>query len=83
MVPILTRKQLIKIHKAGNTSDRKFLNILKDIEKEAGARLFEDNLEQEIRDSINSWQHLYSVKEVGVDPLMPSRLRRCRERWEH
>ena len=66
VVPILTRKQLIKIHKAGNTSDRKFLNILKDIEKEAGARLFEDNLEQEIRDSINSWQHLYSVKEVEI-----------------
>ena len=25
----------------------------------------------------------FSIKEAGVDPLMPLRIRRCRERWEH
>ena len=66
VVPILTKEQLIKIHKQANTSDRKFIRMLKEIEKEAGTILFEGNLEREIRESIRSWERFYEVKEVEI-----------------
>ena len=65
-MPILTKQQLVKIKKGSSISDRKFIKLLQDIEKEAGQRLFEGNLEKEIRESINSWQEYYKVKEVEI-----------------
>ena len=66
VVPILTREQLIKIKKQASISDRKFIKLLQKIEKEAGQKLFEGNIEREIRDSINSWEQFYEVKEVEI-----------------
>ena len=66
VLPILTKKQLVKIKKGSSISDKKFIKLLQDIEKEAGQRLFEGNLEKEIRESINSWQEYYEVKEVEI-----------------
>ena len=66
VLPILTKKQLVKIKKGSSISDKKFIKLLQDIEKEAGQRLFEGNLEKEIRESINSWQEYYKVKEVEI-----------------
>ena len=66
VVPILTRDQLIKIIKQSSISDRKFLKLLQAIEKEAGTILFEGNLEREIRESMQSWEKFYEVKEVEI-----------------
>ena len=38
----------IKIKKTSSISDRKFVKLLQEIEKEAGQRLFEGNLDKEI-----------------------------------
>ena len=66
IVPILTKKQLVKLKKKSSISDRNFIKLLQDIENEAGQRLFEGNLKKEIRESINSWEEFYEVKEVEI-----------------
>ena len=66
VVPILTKKQLVKIKNQSSISDRKFIKLLQEIEKEAGQRLFEGNLEKELRESIDSWKDFYEVKEVDI-----------------
>ena len=66
VVPILTKQQLIKRKKMSSISDRKFIKLLQEIEKEAGERLFEGNLERELRESIDSWGKFYEVKEVEI-----------------
>ena len=66
VVPILTKKQLVKIKKQSSISDRKFIKLLQEIEREAGQRLFEGNLERELRERIDSWEEFYEVKEVDI-----------------